>query len=295
MSMRMMVLAVCAATAAAGLPAAETPKLGPNERIWEKDGSVQVWVPAGEFIMGVDDPEQPERIEERPPHKVAVDGFWMDKYEVTNEMFAKYFNELCKDKTPNERLYRMRTPFMDSSETGVELDKKTGEMRVVPGRGKWPVLANTVSAVDYCTAMGKSLPTEAQWEWAARGADGRRYPWGNEWNPKWTNVATDELADVGSFPRDVSPFGVYDMAGNARECCVDKFEVDYYNKSPVKSPCNWDAVFHHAGIRRVIRGGGYDLTEWDSRTTSRGWMYGPYQGLCAGFRCIDGGPPPKSK
>ena len=272
---------------------AQTPEPGPNERIWEKDGSIQVWVPAGEFVMGVDDPEQPERIEERPPHKVAVDGFWMDKCEVTNAMFVTYFNEVNKAKTPNERLYRSLKPFMDSSESGVIQDQKTGELRIVPDRGKWPVMVSCYVAVEYCKAMGKWLPSEAQWEWAARGSDDRRYPWGNEWNPKWANVASDEFADVGSFPRDVSPFGVFDMAGNAREWCQDQFEVDYYRRSPVKNPLNYHGTFHHAGIRRVIRGGGYDLTEWDSRTTSRGWMYGPNQGLCTGFRCVVAGPPPK--
>ena len=304
MNMRMMALAVCAAVAAAGLLADEPPRLGPNERVFEKDGSVQVWAPAGEFVMGVDDPEQPERIEERPPHKVAVDGFWMDKHEVTNAMYAVYFNRANQHRTPIERIYVFENtdnqwkPFMESSESGLVQDRRTGELTVVPGRGSWPVLVSWIGAKMYCNALGKKLPTEAQWEWAARGKDGRRYPWGNEWNPKWANVASDEFADVGSFPRDVSPFGAFDMAGNAREWCADKFEIDYYGKSPTRNPVN-DASdnfgAHWNVVRRSIRGGGYGLTEWDSRTTSRGWMYFSRHALCTGFRCVADGPPPESK
>ncbi|MDD5708367.1 MAG: SUMF1/EgtB/PvdO family nonheme iron enzyme [Kiritimatiellae bacterium] len=281
---------------------AKPPKLGPNERLFEKDGSVQVWVPAGEFIMGVNDPESPERIEETPPHRVAVDGFWMDKHEVNNAMYVAYFNERYKTNTPLERLYKFENwdneerPFMECAESGIVQDSKTGLMRALPGREAWPVLAPWIAAKMYCNFMGKNLPTEAQWEWAARGHDGRRYPWGNAWDPKRANVATCRPSPVGSFPGDVSPFGILDLAGNVREHCADKFEVDFYKRSPIRNPINLapdDFAAHWNKVRRSIRGGGYEMTEWDSRTTSRGWMYFSRHAMCTGFRGVAGGPPPK--
>ena len=214
------VLANCISLLGFAVASAEEPvQLRPNERMDEKDGTIEVWVPGGEFVMGVDDPEHPQRPDERPPHRVTVDGFWMDKTEVTNAAFVAGYNILLKTKPVKDRLRIGAGSMFMWPDMGYTQDKKTGEFRVIPGRERWPVLVTWQMAQLYCETVGKQLPSEAQWEWAARGPDGRRYPWGNDWDPKKANVGTDQPAPVGSHPGDVSPFGILDMAGNVREYC----------------------------------------------------------------------------
>jgi len=266
--------------------------LNPNERLFPGDNAVQVWVPGGTFTMGIDDPTQPDRPDERPPHTVTVDGFWMDKYEVTNQQYVDYFNKKMKDKTLRERMTVAEVPILNWPESGITQDPATGDLAVKPGRENYPVLVSWVTAQLYCEGVGKALPSEAQWEWAAKGLEGRRYPWGETWNAKTANIATDKIMAVGSFPKDMTPVGLFDLGGNVREWCGDKYEVDYYKKSAAKNPFNWNATWYPPADR-AIRGGGYGVTEWDSRTTSRNFVHNGARGICAGFRCVTGGEPPK--
>lgn len=266
--------------------------LEPNERVFPADGALQVWVPGATFTMGVDDPEQPDRPDERPPHTVTVDGFWIDKYEVTCEQYAQYFNKKMKTKSLQERLTTAEVPILTWPESGLVQDPQTGDLRAKTGCEKWPVLVMWHAAQLYGETLDKVLPTEAQWEWAAKGPSARRYPWGNTWDSKTANIGTDQIAPVGSFPKDVSPFGLMDMGGNVREWCGDKYEVDYYRRSPTKNPFNWNATWSPPADR-AIRGGGYGVTEWDSRTTSRNFCVHGGRAICVGFRCVAGGEPPK--
>jgi len=284
-------------------------KLAPNERISAKDGAIQVYIPPGEYIMGVDDPEMPYEDAERPPHPVKITkGFWMDKYEITNEQFAGFLDKLLAGQGPAakmhkfskdckpEQVYSMFRGRVDLEHPfcGLELDIDRRVVRVKPGWEKLPVMPVTwTGANEYCTTMGKRLPTEAQWEYAGRGADGRKYPWGNKWRRTWANVATGKLAKIGSYPKDVSPFGVMDMAGNVREWVYDKFDLKYYSESPRENPANYAGAF--AYVKRVIRGGGFAFTEWDSRTTSRGNRRYTSHPVGTGFRCVESGPPPSEK
>ncbi|NCO35276.1 MAG: formylglycine-generating enzyme family protein [Armatimonadetes bacterium] len=264
-----------------------------SERVFPADKGPQVWVPPGEFVMGADDPDAPDRPDERPPHKVTVDGFWMDKFEVTCAQYVAFFNAKWKDKPLKDRLGTCDLPKVTWPESGVVQDRSTGELKVIPGREKWPVLVGWHAAFYYCEAMGKRLPTEAEWEWAVLGSDGRKYPWGNAWDPKKANVGTDKIVAVGSFTGDVSPFGLFDMAGNVREWCADRYEPTYYQQSPIKNPFNYGGTWEPWD--RAIRGGGYGFTEWDSRASSRGSA--PYlaSAPCTGFRCVAGGPPPTAQ
>jgi formylglycine-generating enzyme required for sulfatase activity len=274
-------------------------KLGPNERISPKDGVIQVYVPPGEFIMGVDDPNMPYENTSSPPHRVKITkGFWMDKFEITNERYVKYLNDsIQKDKiTDMPRLLGFAYAMLDIGHPlcGIEIDEKNKKFVIRKGSEKLPVMPVTwTGAYQYCVATLKSLPTEAQWEYAARGPKNFKYPWGSDWHRDWANVATGKPAAVGSYPKDISPFGVMDMAGNVSEWALDKFAAGYYAESPSDDPLNWAQLYEWH--ERVIRGGGFALTEWDSRTTSRGHRAIMYFPVGTGFRCVEPGPPPDEK
>ena len=216
-----------------------------------------VYVPSGEFIMGSEWGE----LDEEPRHKVYLDAYYIDKYEVTNEEYEKCIEASCCER--------------QSVQARTYLEPK-----------KPAVAVGFDNAVAYCEFAGKRLPTEAEWEKAARGTDERRYPWGNEWNPDWVNMRRpgdgfDATAPVGSFPENVSPYGAYDMAGNAWEWTQDYYSEDYYEKSEKKNPKGPDQ-----GVRRVMRGGSwcYDVPLYvtaHNRSDGRPWIRKKY----VGFRC----------
>ncbi|MFZ6027186.1 MAG: SUMF1/EgtB/PvdO family nonheme iron enzyme [Chloroflexota bacterium] len=194
------------------LPAVSTVKT----RVALVDGMVQVYVPAGEFLMGSDQTFTLYGIEmedHMPEHLVYLDAYWTDQTEVTN---AQY--KLCFDAGAC-------TPLVDDT------------MLNEPYFAAMPVtLVERGQAITYCQWAGRQLPTEAQWEKAARGTDGRRYPWGNQ-EPDSTLIDLWGGVDVvGRFPAGVSPYGVFDMQGNAEEWLVDIHTEDYYGLSPYKNP-----------------------------------------------------------
>ena len=181
-----------------------------SKGVSEVDGKAMMLVPAGEFIMGTNrtDPEnthlkigtvKPLYKDQHPEHKVHLDAFYIDQYEVTNREYKRFIDT---------------TQFPD-------LPGHWEEGTFPEGKGGLPVTNITWrEAFTYALWAGKRLPTEAQWEKAARGTDGRLFPWGDEYNKGWANVGIDgakALAAGGSYPKDVSPFIIYDMAGNVME------------------------------------------------------------------------------
>lgn len=185
-----------------------------------------VLVPAGEFIMG----ENERAPDEAPKRKIYLSAFYIDKYEVTNEEFKKVFPEHTFPKG-QERL-----PV-----TGISWDQ----------------------ANSYCIRVGKRLPTEAEWEKAARGEDGREYPWGNEFSSDYCNTKesnSDMPKQIGTYIRGVSPYGCFDMAGNVYEWTADWYQRYEGNKSIKKE---------YGQIYRVLRGGSFATDKFDARCARR--------------------------
>jgi formylglycine-generating enzyme required for sulfatase activity len=255
-------------------------------RINPKDGAEMVWVPAGEFTMGSTEeqtavvlkewPKESQELAkllfdaEKPQHKVSLDGYWMYKYEVTVAQYRKF----C------------------------EATKK--EMPVAPDRG-WKenhpmVNVSWQDAADYAEWAGVTLPTEAQWEKAARGTDGRIYPWGNDWDAsKCANsVKTRQKSTqvVGSYPTGASKYGCMDMAGNVWEWCADWYDPNYYKKAPTKNPTGplEGVPFEIAGTtyagHRMLRGGSW-LDDYNVafRCAGRYSLRSSYRYSDSGFRC----------
>ncbi|HEV2664146.1 MAG TPA: bifunctional serine/threonine-protein kinase/formylglycine-generating enzyme family protein [Blastocatellia bacterium] len=182
-----------------------------------------IYIPGGTFQMGYDMTSRD--LQSGPPHQVTVEPFFIDKYEVTIEAYQKNQN-----------------PTGQTGQTGQT--EQTGETRL-------PMTGVTWGEADiHCRSLGKRLPTEEEWEFAARGTDGRLYPWGNSFEPGRANIANiaGAFTGVGSFPRGNSPFGVSDMTGNAMEWTDSDFKVyerSVYRPAGCSEPC------------KVIRGGAY--------------------------------------
>ncbi len=253
-----------------------------EERVSPVDGMVQVFIPEGSFRMGgMDTNTDPDEL---PPHAVTMSAYWMDKLEVTTGMYL-----LCVQAGACE------PPSFFNSEKH-ETYFNNAEY------ADYPVINVTWGdANDYCTWAGKRLPTEAEWEYAARGNDLRTFPWGDE-RPDSSRANFDrninDVTRVGSFPAGASPFGVLDMSGNVWEWVSDYYATDAYASAGGANPSGPLAAVG-AGERHVIRGGSYQDVENDIRLANRGFASGPdleadmdsaeYKGEFStkiGFRCV---------
>ena len=241
-----------------------------------KDEAVMVYVPAGEFLMGTSDADIEyykqifplRRIarfdNERPQRTVFVDAFYIDKYEVTNKQYKQFLAETGYEP----KHYLDRLPYNAPNLPAVVLE--------------WE------DAVAYTVWAGKRLPTEAEWEKAARGTDGRIWPWGNEWDGTKLsgNDGTGlkdgykETAPVGQFPQGASPYGAHDMAGNLWEWVSDWYDPDYYRTSPP----NINPKGPETGDGHVLKGGGWAENLDFTRCANR--LGGEPGSLLRGFRCV---------
>ncbi len=241
-----------------------------------RDGATMVLVPAGPFTMGSDEGLP----NERPVHAVTLDAYYIDQYEVTLSLYRKFL-EVGKQASPPN--------WDDEAATTV---------------GDRPAVGMSWSAASaYCQWAGKRLPTEAEWEKAARGTDGRRYPWG-EMQPfvdianynrgMWVSEAVT-LASVTSGLEGMSvrhglkgggksPFGLSHMAGNAAEWVADWYGRDYYQKSSEKNPSG-----PATGDKRVIRGGSWADLPAALRVTARLSAEPDFEDRTIGFRCAMNG------
>ncbi len=231
----------------------------------ERDPVIMVTIAEGSFIRGSG--SDTGRADERPRRTIYLNAFMIDKYEVTNAQYLKFIAATGHQE-----------PF-NVYGTGSLFDMKRIETLPV-------VQVTWHDAADYCQWVGKRLPTEAEWEKAARGTDGRSYPWGNKapsahhvnFNRDW--VATGTLLPVGSLPDGVSPYGVHDMSGNAREWVQDWYAKHYYQVAPDRNPKGPET-----GLLKVIRGGSWHSFESDIRTAARGKGGFALKTHGTGFRC----------
>ncbi len=213
-------------------------------------------VPAGAFIMGSDSGPA----DERPAHRVALPAYSIDRHPVTNAAFAEWLNATGPFNATGERMF-------DFDDPDARIHSVQGKWIADPGFDQHPVVEVTWSgARDYCAWRGKRLPTEAEWEKAARGTDGRRYPWGNsppDRSRAQFSARFNETAPVHAFPPGASPFGAQDMAGNAWEWVSSAYRPYPYDTKDGRE----DLI---AGPVRGTRGGGHDSPADEITTTQRG-------------------------
>jgi formylglycine-generating enzyme required for sulfatase activity len=271
----------------------------PAEAIGPEQFDGMIRIAAGEFRMGAASgsglpDEQPERL-------VLLDAFFIDRHEVTNEAYLLFVSgtghRMPENVNPASTLWKDRTP--------------------IPGIERHPVVnVSWTDASAYCRWAGKRLPTEAEWEKAARGTDGRRYPWGNQWDFSLANSASywagrtvefDSGADweafwlkgdgariakekgvkgevltlpVGSFPAGANAYGLLDMAGNVAEWVQDWYDPNYYPSAPLTNPTG-----PQRGAIKSMRGGSWLKPALSLRTSDRDWGTMDSRPSGTGFRC----------
>jgi formylglycine-generating enzyme required for sulfatase activity len=231
-----------------------------------QDGKEMVLVPAGEFLMGATDADHDARSDEKPQHVVTLDAFYIDRTEVTNAEFCRFLNEKGNQEEGG-------VTWLDVDGLGCRIVRSGGQYQPQNGYADHPVVYVTwYGARAYAQWAGKRLPTEAEWEKAARGTDGRIYPWGNAWNPaRRANTRAGgpgQTTPVGQYsPEGDSPYGCADMAGNVQE---------------------WtSSVYDGRMDHRVLRGGSWWYSQFEfARCSSRSSTSTDLGGETIGFRCV---------
>jgi formylglycine-generating enzyme required for sulfatase activity len=293
-----------------------------------KDEAVMVFVPAGEFLMGSKNSDSDSEVDEMPQHLVALDDYWIDQKEVTYAMFQKFVQANGNYQTNMERKV---TPVIWDIHTGTR--NKNDENKAIREGKSWkcprgnkqgcnpssddPVVwISWDEAQKYCEWAGRRLPSEAEWEKAARGTGGLIYPWGEsvdngdrmnfadlsrcrqdpsscDWADRVIDDKSFNLASVGSYPQGRSPYGALDMAGNVWEWVEDSYGEFFYDsaESRQKNPINREDTKKH-----VLRGGSYLDEKKEARTANR---YGKFPqditDVHVGFRCAMDAPGPAAQ
>ncbi len=270
-----------------------------------QDGAEMVLIPAGDFQMGSNDSEAEDY--EKPVHTVYVDAFYMDKYEVTNAQFKAFVDanpQWQKDKIPDK--------YHDGNYLG-HWDDST--LKSFLGEGNQPVVyVSWYAAMAYAQWAGKRLPTEAEWEKAARGGlVGQKYPWGNrppdgtqcnfadihlanlnfeglDWADESVDDGSALTAPIGRYP--VNGYGLHDMAGNVWEWCLDEYDETFYRRSPRRNPLAGEMPrrevitnYRNVTTSRVLRGGSWYNTAQNLRVANRLSNTPSYTFNGIGFRC----------
>jgi formylglycine-generating enzyme required for sulfatase activity len=245
---------------------ASPPLFSAPTEITDANGILMHLVPAGEFTMG----SNADSDTRNQAHTVYLDAFYIDKYEVTN---AHY--QACVTAGVCESPHETKSDFRESYYGNPEFDN-------------YPVIyVNWAMARTYCEWRGARLPTEAEWEKAARGTEGRTYPWGEgisceqanyDGNPETTSYCVGEISEVGSYENGQSPYGLYDMAGNVFEW-TSSLNLSYpYDAADGREDLT-------RGGDRVIRGGSWNENLSNLQVYYRSWLGPQYSESEIGFRC----------
>lgn len=230
-----------------------------------KDGATLLLVPAGFSWMGA----KRQKKDERPYRLVYLDSYYIDETPVTCGQYARFIEDTGARPPPGFRARAREADWARLPVTRVTWDE----------------------AATYATWALRRLPTEAEWEKAARGLDGRTYPWGEASpegrEPPLARFGVDRSlpAAVGGFPDGRSPFGALDMAGNVWEWCADQYDQGYYPRSSPRNPRCDDGDPRY----RVLRGGACSYSAFTLRTTFRGFNLPHQRAECYGFRCVADG------
>jgi len=254
-----------------------------------------VLVPAGAFVMGTPNGVRYGSPDEKPQRSVTLKAFRIDRFEVTNREYRLFLQAI-------DRIHPTTCHASEGAGKSHEPEAKYWNDPEWSSPEKPVIGVDWYDAYAYCAWAGKRLPTEAEWEKAARGEDARKYPWGDEFpqeglvgnfadeaalrlEPDWTVIRGYDdrfphTAPVGSFPKGASPYGAEDMAGNTWEWVQDIHSPMAYSTLPDVDPTG-----PAEGPHRVMRGGSWDSTPNFIRTTARRAHFPTYRGISSGFRC----------
>jgi len=230
-----------------------------------------VLIPAGEFLMGSEDGDD----DEKPVHKIYLDAYYIDKYEVTNAQFSRFLNEKRNQEEGG-------ATWLDIDDEECLIEYRNGRYQPKSGYDNHPVIeVSWYGARAYAKWAGKRLPTEAEWEKAARGGlVGKKYPWGDSIDSSKANYGGNvgHTTPVGFYPPN--GYGLNDMTGNVWEWVSDWYDRDYYSSSPHRNPQGPDS-----GSYRVARGGSWYRSARYLRSARRYYHYPHNAGSLLGFRC----------
>jgi formylglycine-generating enzyme required for sulfatase activity len=235
-------------------------------------GVPMVLVPAGSFVMGRND----RAPNESPAHSVTLDDYYIDQFEATNLSFAEFLNVMGNQFEGNAHWIEVNDPDLRIHLVG-------DRWQVDEGFENYPMNEVTwYGARAYCSWRDGRLPSEAEWEKAARGTDERTFPWGEEISCDLANYAgcVYGAVPVDSYPEGISPYGVYNMAGNVMEWVADWYDREYYQHSPAENPTGPEI-----GDFKIFRGGSWFNAAGNVRTTYRFAKLQVLTYVANGFRC----------
>jgi formylglycine-generating enzyme required for sulfatase activity len=288
------------------LPAGVRKGTGAGEYLHDTDQAVMVYVPAGAFLRGTSAARAQVLTAqfgdyfavETPQRSIYLSAYYIDKFEVTNQQYAQFLAALATDG--RRYAHPQAPPDKDPIPTYWHDRRLNDATQPVTG-------VDWYDAYAYCGWAGRHLPTEAQWEKAARGPSGQEYPWGNTWTAANSNNAESTFGHpilshqqwihllaplrlealqrlttpVGSFPDGVSPYGVHDMGGNLWEWCQDAYQKDYYRYAPSRNPPGPPSSPY-----KVLRGGCWSSYRGEIRAAYRNYDLATDRHLEVGFRCV---------
>jgi serine/threonine protein kinase len=268
----------------------------------DKDGMILVYVPAGNFVMGSSPDVQADMLalcehcdptsitDQSPQRSISLDSFWMYRTEVTIAQFRKFVeseNYVTSAEKKGSSIIFDTSTNQYITKPGVSWSKPDGNLIDLDQYADFAVTqVSWEDARSYCSWAGGRLPTEAEWEKAARSVDGRFFPWGNDIpNDQYLNfdLVNDGPVKVMSYPAGITPYGAYDMAGNVWEWVNDRY-VESYDAGETRNPTG-----ARSGDGRVIRGGSWaselDIELVNVMTTFRAYARNDFSSPIIGFRC----------